>query len=118
MAIDSGFLVSKGPFVTVCGFAKWRNYDSSYTCNLKKNMKDLKVRAFCDVAPRSQVEVDEVSEVRTDSIIRALWRYMPEDSKLHTRRRENLKCHYKVSDQIKSGCYNVLLPSGQQQFSR
>jgi hypothetical protein len=55
----------------------------------------------------------DVSEVRTASIIGAIamimeavgtsetsvnfnvttWRYIPEDSKLHTRRRENLKSH-------------------------
>jgi hypothetical protein len=51
----------------------------------------------------------DVSEVRTASIIRAMmdvrtsetsvnfnlitWRYIPEDSKLHTRRRENVKSH-------------------------
>jgi hypothetical protein len=38
----------------------------------------------------------DVSEVLTASIIRAMnssWRYIPEDAKLHTRRRENLKSH-------------------------
>jgi hypothetical protein len=36
----------------------------------------------------------DVSEVSTASIIRAITkRYIPEDSKLYTRRRENLKSH-------------------------
>jgi hypothetical protein len=38
----------------------------------------------------------DVSEVSTTSIIRAITKlYIPEDSKLYTRRRENLKSHIK-----------------------
>jgi hypothetical protein len=77
----------------------------------------MKWRVFWNVALCSHVDVDDVLEVRTASIIRTMnedafialmtvavltsetsvnfnlttRRYVPEDSKLHTRRRENLK---------------------------
>jgi len=35
-------------------------------------------------------------------------RYIPEDSKLHTRRRENLKCHI-----VETGCSPVVLQTAQ-----
>jgi hypothetical protein len=58
----------------------------------------------------------DVSEVRAASIIRAR-QYIPEDSELHTRRRENLKPHKELhgsaySDslallkcELRKGCY-------------
>jgi hypothetical protein len=62
---------------------------------------DFKV--FWDVLPCSQMT--DVSEMRAASIIRAMSKtsvniyltarqYIPEDSKLHTRRRENLKSQF------------------------
>jgi hypothetical protein len=44
----------------------------------------MKFRVFWDVLLCSQVDVD---------IYVTTWQYIPEDSKLHTRRCENLKSH-------------------------
>jgi hypothetical protein len=64
------------------------------------------------------LKLTDVSEVRATSIIRALMmeavsnfnvttrRYIPEDSKLHTRRRDNLKSHNDYS--VSSGFGSVL----------
>jgi ribosomal protein L14 len=63
-------------------------------------------------------KLTDVSEVRSASIIRTMmeavrasgtsvnfnvttWRYIPEDSKLHTRRREKLKSHIPCNVQIR-----------------
>jgi hypothetical protein len=57
----------------------------------------MKMTVFWDVAPCTLV-VTDVLEVRAASIIRVNFyhttrRNIPEDSHLHTRRRENLKSH-------------------------
>jgi hypothetical protein len=74
---------------------------------LNKTKPTLKFRVFWDILPRSHVLTD-VSEMRTASIIALITdavcttetsvniylttrQYIPEDSKLHTRRRENMK---------------------------
>jgi hypothetical protein len=65
----------------------------------------LKFRVFWDVAPRSHIEVDRQGDdialimetVRTSEtpvhFNMTTQRYIPEDSKLHTFHRENLKSH-------------------------
>jgi hypothetical protein len=58
----------------------------------------IKVTVFWDVAPCSHVEVDLMMEaVRTSeksvNFNVTTRRYIPEYSKLHTRRRDNLKSH-------------------------
>jgi hypothetical protein len=68
----------------------------------------VKYRIFWDVAPCSQVDVDgrfrgitlmmeavRISETPVN-INLTTWRYILEVSKLHTRRRENLKFYYRV----------------------
>jgi hypothetical protein len=73
--------------------------------------KSVEFRVFWDILPCSQMSTD-VSEVRAASIIALMMeaartsetsvniylttrQYIPEDSELHTRRRENLKSHKK-----------------------
>jgi hypothetical protein len=77
----------------------------------KIDTRSEKFKVFCDVAPCSHVELTDVSEVRTASVIRAM---RPDDEgstnlrnvgqlqrdyqalhhrRLHTRLRENLKSH-------------------------
>jgi hypothetical protein len=70
----------------------------------------VKFRVFSDVRRVVTLKLTDVSEMRTSSIIALMMeavrtsetsvsfnvstrRYIPEDSKLHTRRRENLKSH-------------------------
>jgi hypothetical protein len=68
----------------------------------------MKFTVFWDVAPCSQVDFDRrfrdaycfrhqvMKALRTSETsvnINYTWRYIPEDSKVHTRRRENLKSH-------------------------
>jgi hypothetical protein len=60
----------------------------------------LKMTVFCDVAPCSLVEVilialtmEAASTSKTSTRLR---RSNPEDSHLHTRRRENMKSHRKI----------------------
>jgi hypothetical protein len=69
----------------------------------------MRFRVFWDVLPCSQVDVGRrfrgavclqylmMEAVRSDetsvNIYLTTWQYIPEDSKLHTRHRENLKCH-------------------------
>jgi hypothetical protein len=86
-------------------------YSFIYYVTCKQVLK-MKMRAFWDVAPCSLVGVDQrFRGARTASIIRVIavmiwaarisetsvysndtaWRYIPEGSHLHTRRRENLK---------------------------
>jgi hypothetical protein len=76
-----------------------------------KKLVYFKFRIFWDIAPCVTLKLTNFSEVRTASIIIVLmmeavhtsetsvnfnmttWRYIPEDSKLHTRCRENLTSH-------------------------
>jgi hypothetical protein len=82
-------------------------------------MKHLKFRVFWDVAPCSQVGVDRrlrgaddggstsETSVTTNLTTR---RYIPGDSKLHTRRRENVKSHNETSVHChRKGIHNVEL---------
>jgi hypothetical protein len=48
------------------------------------------VRAASNIA--LMMEAARTSQTSVDIQFRA-WQYIPEDSELHTRRRENLKCH-------------------------
>jgi hypothetical protein len=81
-------------------------------CGRKRSWPNfnVKFRVFWDVYRAVKYMLTDVSEVRTASIIRAMMetvhtsetsvniylttrQYIPEDCKLHTRRRENLKSH-------------------------
>jgi hypothetical protein len=44
-------------------------------------------------APMMEAVCNSETSVHSNEIT---WRYIPEDSKLHTRRRENIKCHKEV----------------------
>jgi hypothetical protein len=77
-----------------------------YDC-LRERSSGLKFRVFWDIMPCSQIDVDRrlrcacclhhqgdteaarTSETSVD-IDLTTWQYIPEDSELHTRRRENL----------------------------
>jgi hypothetical protein len=86
-----------------------KKYNAGICSNVKQNV-NRKFRVFWDIAPCSHVEVDRrfggayclhhrpddgrrhTSETSVNFNATTL-RYISEDSKLHTRRRENLKSH-------------------------
>jgi hypothetical protein len=55
------------------------------------------------------MEVARTFETSVDIQLRT-WQYMPEDSELHTRRRENLKFHRSISYHIPRICYHIRSP--------